>query len=34
MPHPERAVEALLGSTDGLPLFESMRRYVWRRRAR
>lgn len=24
MPHPERAVEALLGSTDGLPLFESI----------
>ena len=24
MPHPERAVEALLGSTDGLVLFESM----------
>jgi phosphoribosylformylglycinamidine synthase I len=24
MPHPERAVEALLGSTDGLPLFRSM----------
>ncbi|HEX6964859.1 MAG TPA: phosphoribosylformylglycinamidine synthase subunit PurQ [Gemmatimonadaceae bacterium] len=24
MPHPERAVEALLGSADGLPLFESM----------
>ena len=24
MPHPERAVEALLGSTDGLPLFESL----------
>ena len=24
MPHPERAVEALLGSEDGLPLFESM----------
>lgn len=24
MPHPERAVEALLGSTDGLPLFQSM----------
>lgn len=24
MPHPERAVEALLGSTDGLPLFESV----------
>ena len=24
MPHPERAVETLLGSTDGLPLFESL----------
>lgn len=24
MPHPERSVEALLGSTDGLPLFESI----------
>ncbi|HET7565660.1 MAG TPA: phosphoribosylformylglycinamidine synthase subunit PurQ [Gemmatimonadaceae bacterium] len=24
MPHPERAVEPLLGSADGLPLFESM----------
>ena len=24
MPHPERAVEAVLGSTDGLPLFESV----------
>ncbi|HSM37050.1 MAG TPA: phosphoribosylformylglycinamidine synthase subunit PurQ [Longimicrobiales bacterium] len=24
MPHPERAVEALLGSTDGLPLFASL----------
>lgn len=24
MPHPERAVEALLGATDGLPLFRSM----------
>ncbi|MGO2629111.1 MAG: phosphoribosylformylglycinamidine synthase subunit PurQ, partial [Enterococcus italicus] len=24
MPHPERAVEALLGSTDGRPFFESM----------
>lgn len=24
MPHPERAVEALLGSADGLPLFESL----------
>ena len=24
MPHPERAVDALLGSSDGLPLFESL----------
>ncbi len=24
MPHPERAVEALLGSDDGLKLFQSM----------
>ena len=24
MPHPERAVDALLGSSDGLPLFESI----------
>lgn len=24
MPHPERAVEPLLGSTDGLPLFQSL----------
>ena len=24
MPHPERAVESLLGSTDGLALFESL----------
>jgi phosphoribosylformylglycinamidine synthase len=28
MPHPERAVEALLGSTDGIGLFESMRRSI------
>src|SRR5262245_60401253 len=28
MPHPERAVEALLGSTDGVGIFESLRRYV------
>lgn len=28
MPHPERAVEALLGSTDGVGLFESLRRFV------
>ena len=26
MPHPERSVEALLGSTDGLGLFQSLRR--------
>ena len=24
MPHPERAVDALLGNTDGIPLFESL----------
>ena len=24
MPHPERAVEALLGNTDGLRLFKSL----------
>jgi len=24
MPHPERAMEALLGSTDGVPMFESL----------
>jgi phosphoribosylformylglycinamidine synthase len=24
MPHPERAVDALVGSADGLPLFESI----------
>ena len=24
MPHPERAVETILGSTDGLRLFESL----------
>jgi len=28
MPHPERSVELLLGSTDGLPLFESLRDHV------
>jgi phosphoribosylformylglycinamidine synthase subunit PurQ / glutaminase len=28
MPHPERSVEALLGSTDGLPLFESLARHL------
>jgi phosphoribosylformylglycinamidine synthase len=27
MPHPERSVEALLGSTDGLPLFTSLVRH-------
>jgi len=24
MPHPERAVDALLGNQDGVPLFESL----------
>jgi phosphoribosylformylglycinamidine synthase len=28
MPHPERAVDPLLGSTDGLPLFESILAHV------
>jgi phosphoribosylformylglycinamidine synthase subunit PurQ / glutaminase len=28
MPHPERVVETLLGGTDGLPLFESIRDYL------
>ena len=28
MPHPEHAVDALTGSTDGLKIFESMRAYV------
>jgi phosphoribosylformylglycinamidine synthase len=28
MPHPERAVEALLGSTDGLGLFTSLRDHI------
>ncbi|HSH44739.1 MAG TPA: phosphoribosylformylglycinamidine synthase subunit PurQ [Longimicrobiales bacterium] len=28
MPHPERVVEGLLGGTDGLPLFESLRNHV------
>ncbi|MFP4624325.1 MAG: phosphoribosylformylglycinamidine synthase subunit PurQ [Gemmatimonadota bacterium] len=28
MPHPERVVEAILGGTDGLPLFESIRDHV------
>jgi phosphoribosylformylglycinamidine synthase len=28
MPHPERAVDALLGSADGLPLFESILQHV------
>ena len=28
MPHPERSVELLLGSTDGVGLFESLRRFV------
>jgi phosphoribosylformylglycinamidine synthase subunit PurQ / glutaminase len=28
MPHPERAVEAALGSTDGVGLFESLRAHL------
>jgi phosphoribosylformylglycinamidine synthase subunit PurQ / glutaminase len=28
MPHPERVVEGLLGGTDGLPLFESIRDHL------
>jgi phosphoribosylformylglycinamidine synthase subunit PurQ / glutaminase len=28
MPHPERAAEALLGSADGLPFFQSLLRYL------
>lgn len=28
MPHPERSVETLLGSTDGVALFESLRRFI------
>jgi phosphoribosylformylglycinamidine synthase subunit PurQ / glutaminase len=28
MPHPERAVESMLGSTDGLGLFESLRAHL------
>jgi phosphoribosylformylglycinamidine (FGAM) synthase-like amidotransferase family enzyme len=28
MPHPEHAVDALTGSTDGLKIFESMRAHV------
>jgi phosphoribosylformylglycinamidine (FGAM) synthase-like amidotransferase family enzyme len=28
MPHPEHAVDALTGSTDGLRIFESMRSAV------
>lgn len=28
MPHPERAVESLLGSTDGLPLFHSILQHL------
>ena len=27
MPHPERVVEGLLGGTDGLPLFHSLREH-------
>jgi phosphoribosylformylglycinamidine synthase len=30
MPHPERAVEALLGSTDGLGLFRSLAAHLAR----
>ena len=30
MPHPERACEALLGSSDGLPLFQSIVRHLER----
>jgi phosphoribosylformylglycinamidine (FGAM) synthase-like amidotransferase family enzyme len=33
MPHPERAVENVLNSTDGLKLFESIRAYYSRRAA-
>lgn len=33
MPHPERSVEALLGSTDGLGLFQSLARSVGEREA-
>ncbi|MBI4544610.1 MAG: phosphoribosylformylglycinamidine synthase subunit PurL [Gemmatimonadetes bacterium] len=33
MPHPERAVDALLGSCDGRPLFESVRDHAEARRA-
>jgi phosphoribosylformylglycinamidine synthase len=28
MPHPERSVEALLGSTDGLPIFTSLAEHL------
>src|SRR5688500_10372438 len=28
MPHPERSVEQLLGSTDGLPLFMSLKQHL------
>lgn len=28
MPHPERAVEKILGSTDGIHVFESVKRYL------
>ena len=28
MPHPERSTEALLGSTDGLPIFQSLRAHL------
>ncbi len=33
MPHPERAAEAVLGGTDGLGVFESLREYVRARAA-
>jgi phosphoribosylformylglycinamidine synthase subunit PurQ / glutaminase len=33
MPHPERSVELLLGSADGLPLFESLAEHLGSRRA-
>jgi phosphoribosylformylglycinamidine synthase I len=34
MPHPERSVEALLGSEDGLPLFESLAAHLAGARSR
>jgi phosphoribosylformylglycinamidine synthase subunit PurQ / glutaminase len=33
MPHPERATEPLMGSTDGLTIFESMLRVAQAGRA-